>query len=1182
MSDILSKANSNQDTDDTDFYIITRTGFKELLDTNQITKRIQLLVNRKPKINHVNAYTLMLEVAKGLKNNMTTYEIDEYAANASASLSITNPNYLKIAARIAVDNHQKNTMRSFVDKMRKLYLNTIFVCDDDYKQVAKPHPLVSSVFFKYVEEHQDFIESIIDYNRDFLIDFFGFRTFQKSYSTNINGKPIERPQDLFMRVAIAINMQSKFDLETEYKLIKETYDFLSNKYYSHASPTYYNSGGIFQQLASCFLLGSGDSIEEILKTGDDASKISKRSGGIGVHVNSWRSTGSLIRGTNGKSSGIVPFLKIYEMEMIAFNQGGRRPGAMAVYLSSHHPDLIKFIHMRRNAGIEKERARELFYALWCNDLFLERVYDKQNPNAMWSMFDPAKCGDLSNLYGEEYRKKYLYLESKGLYACQMQARVIWKELFDTISDTGVPYICNSDAVNAANMHSNIGTIKSSNLCVSGDTLILTEHGYEPIIRLVGSKVDSDYMSESKVNGNKDNFHMIWNGELWSKAKFAQTSDTPKPMLKITTSDGCELKCTAEHKFLVERYTTQQGTNTLDNSNRVLLKLQADQLKTGDKLKTCDWPVINKEDVPQLNLKNNLKLLSAVLSRSSIYMSSGEPKTWQMEAMGEFKNLQKIKQICNLCGINPHIQMNGDLLDVLVFTSNDIKKLYNLGMEKLKVIPEEDSVYVAPYITVISIDVSEPEVTYCFNEPVSHTGIFNGIYAMNCTEIMLYSDTKEYAVCVLASISLSECVVDVEVRDYSALSEVKDVANMSNNSNVDLSKSTINELTNVSVVLDHTFPTNPVFDYKKLMSIVKVAIRNLNNVVDRTEHPIIETKRGNERHRPIGLGIQGLADTYAKLRYPFESEEAKKLNKKIFECIYYSALSESTKLCRKEWLRLKRECAEKGFVEVVTFIPGDYEEHITIYTRPEDIPKRVAAYPSAYWNGGSPIANGVFHWELYNLDPTLLSGMFDWESLRTHILEFGVKNSHVTAIMPTATSSQLFGNNECIEPYTSNIYKRETNAGEFIVMNKYLINDLYNAGLWNDTLKEYLLASKGSIQYIDGVPDDLKKLYKTVWEIDQCELIQQAIDRSPFIDQAQSLNLYCEKLNFNLFNKLMHKAWKGKLKTLKYYMHSREATAPNNFTIDPSKQKEMKELLEKIKPGKGFMEPLKDVCEACSA
>ena len=890
-----SDNNNNNNNDDEVIYVVTRKNLKEPLDTNQIVLRLQNLINRKQKINHVNPYELMLKVCEGISPGISTYKIDEYAANVAASLSISNPYYLQLAGRLAIDNHQKNTLRSFLDKMRMAYLHI----DTETKG---PAPMLNPVFFKFVEEHQDALEKMIDYSRDFNLTFFGLRTHQKSYSFIINDKPVERPQDTFLREAIAVNLTeanlsklTSHDLLTE---IKETYDQLSAGTYTHATPTISNSGGIREQLASCFLMGTNDSLEGIEKTGVDAAMISKWSGGIGIHVNSWRSTGSRIKGTNGKSSGIVPFLKIYDATMNAFNQGGRRPGSAKIFLMPHHPDFIKFLQLRRNDGAEKERARDLFYCMWIPDIFMERL----ETDEMWTFINPYVY-DLSQLTGDAYKKKYLELESNFLKTMtgddekkyRMKTREIWSLALKVRNETGEMSICFADTCNRYSMQQNIGVIKSSNLCV---------------------------------------------------------------------------------------------------------------------------------------------------------------------------------------------------------------------------------------------------------------------------EVILYSSDNEYATCVLASVALPKFVKD------------------------GYSDEELKQPEQERRILDHDYPKNPFFDYRGLLDLVeKVIVKNLNNVIDKTYSPCIEAERGNLRHRPIGIGVQGLDDAYAKMRYPFDSKEAMNLNKNIFECLYYGALTGSTHMCRKEYQKIRKECKENGKVVIKTYSPSDYEDHFITYTDVDNIPKNVAAYPSLYWNNGSPISKGIFHWELYGLKKEDLSGMFDWDSLKEHILIYGVKNSQLIALMPTATTSQLLGNNECFEPFTSNIYKRDTISGEFLVIKKYLIRDLHQLGIWNNNLKDYLILAEGSVQNIDGIPEEIKNLYKTAYEIDQKILVQQAIDRQPFVDQAQSLNLYSTTMTLTQWNKLMVQAWKGKLKTGIYYLHTAPQKMPLKFSIDPRKQKEMQEILDRNRAqivSANVYKPLQNVCDACGS
>lgn len=1110
LSPKSKQAESDEEVNSEVTYVITRTGRKEPLDPNKITKRLQSLINRQPKIPHVNPYDLMLEVSKGLKSGVSTYEIDEYAANASASLGITNPYYLKIAARIAIDNHQKNTQRSFLDKMRKLYLN--------YDKNNKLHQLIAEDYFKYVEEHQDFIEATIDYNRDFYLDFFGFQTFRRSYSMKIGGKPIERPQDMFMRTAIDLHMGTCGDIEEELNNIKETYNLLSNKLYTHASPTYYNAGSLNRQYASCFLLGTEDSLNGIMKTAKDIADMSKRAGGIGVHINNLRSTGALIRGTNGESSGIVPWLKIYNEVLKGFNQGGRRPGSAAFYIMPHHPDIMKFIEICRNGGPDEQRARDIFTALWIPDIFMERVAE----GSMWSTFDPDACGDLSDLTGDEYRAKYLELEAAQKYSFQLPARQIWEAALETNKDVGRLYICFADTANRLSMHKNLGIIKSSNLCVAPDTLILTEAGY------------SDIKTLSETNNGQ---HVIWNGFEYSKAQFAKTG-VNKKLLRVTFSDGVELKCTPEHKFAI-----RDPGDKLEYIEKTTAELQvndqvADYCLTLMKYGDADY-VYDENIVP--------------ISKSAETRMAWLRTRFENNQPLKREQLMQVKLLCNTLGFNPAIDYASGKL--LFNGANPVIMLYGLRKNNACVTVVDD----LDFARVASIEpVEEPSDTYCFNEPSAHMGIFNGVLAMNCSEIYLYSNSNEYAVCILSSIALPNFVFDGYSTEELAQPE------------------------ETRRPLNHEFPVNPYFDFTKLLKVTEQVTYNLNMIVNKTCHPLEETRRGSDRHRPIGIGVQGLDDCYAKMRHPFASEEARVLNKKIFETIYYAALSESTLMARKEYLTIKRKCKEQGSVVLSTHAADHYDLVQVEYTNPDDIPKTVAAYPSMLWNGGSPIAHGVFHWELAGLTKNDLSGMFDWETLREHIKTYGVKNSLTVACMPTASTSQLLGNNECIEPYTSNIYKRSTLAGEYIVVKKYLMEDLYRLGIWNSSIKDYLLASGGSIQYIDGIPDELKRLYPTVWEIDQEELIQQSIDRQPFVDQGQSLNLYVEKLKTSTWKKLMFKAWKGGLKTGKYYLHSKPAVTPQKFTIDPAKQEEMRKLLEKNKHGTAFLEPLHEICELCSA
>jgi ribonucleoside-diphosphate reductase alpha subunit len=909
-----------------DMYVINRAGAKEPLELEQILTRLKKLINRPPIINYVNYNTLAMQIVSELKTGISTTQIDEFIAQVADSKSITEPKYAELAARLVVDNHHKNTATSFLDKMKEAYLRKI------NNEVV---PLISKEFWQYVKDNYERIHSIIKYERDFLFDYFGFKTFQKTYSLKRNNKDdkgFDRPQDMWMRIAVSIHMNVHDDINDDFKYIEQTYDNLSNMLYTHATPTISNSGTVNNQLASCFLLATDDSLDGIKDTSKEMCQISKLGGGIGLHINCIRSKGSLIRGTNGSSDGITNFLRCWDIDMQAFNQGGKRPGSAAIYLMPHHPDIEKFLQMKLATGLDNERARHLSYAVWVPDLFMERT----KSGKLWSLFDPNTTKDLSYYFdsknSKKYTEEYVKLEENKQYVKQVDPREIWNLIYESNLSTGMPYICFSDIANTYNMQNNLGVIKSSNLC---------------------------------------------------------------------------------------------------------------------------------------------------------------------------------------------------------------------------------------------------------------------------TEIFEYSDNNETAVCNLASICLPKFVED----SFSDLEiKTKAIPNITH------------ELNNIRE-LDHKFPLHPVFNYKKLIDVVSIAVTNLNIIIDKTLYANEKTRRSNFRHRPIAIGIQGLADVYCKMRFPFDSPEAHHINKIISETIYYAAVSQSSKLCRESYNKLKSKVRlyndkvhlaklnnndtinsnnDTNTILPVTFTmhhQHDYNLTEVIFNDVKDIPKDIYAYPSMKWvgeNGPSNISKGIFHWELYGVTPSEVTNdkmekvpRYDWESLREHIKIFGVRNSLLVGLMPTATTSQLLGNNECMEPYTSNIYKRKTLAGEFIIINKWLMNDLYKLNMWTKELKDYLETCDGSIQYIDGIPDDIKKLYKTSREIDTEVLIDQAIDRQPYVDQGQSLNWYSlnhKNMDYKYFLKLSFRAWNGKLKTAKYYLHSKAAITAQKFTVDPKLQKTILDKIQKVNE-----QPIEDtICMSCSS
>lgn len=1064
--------------------VVKRNGTTEDVSFDKVLNRIQFAAKGLEVNPTLIAQRTLLRIYDGVK----TSELDDLAAQLSISLMTTNPDYGILASRIAISNHHRSTSEKFTDVIKELA----------HQVVEKTGEVISNVSEELVrlcEEHGDVINAKLDYQRDYDLDYFGFKTLEKLQYLlrNTKGKTLERPQHLLMRVSLAL--WGSVNLEQAFK----TYDLLSKRYFIHATPTNFNAGTPRQQLSSCFLLAmkGPDSIAGIYDTLKDCAMISKYAGGIGLHIHDIRAKGSLIRGTNGTSNGIVPMLRnfndtaryvdqcftpdtlvitesgaqaistilpgekvltsegvfhtvlkqviheysgrmfriqlegrheavqvteehpilsfpseghplehclkqiqaglkmvdyhevkelqvgdytvfphgehgriqaiepveytgrVHDFEIdgphdytvahlgIAHNGGGKRNGSFAIYLEPWHADVEDFLKLKLNTGSEEERCRDLFYALWVPDLFMERV-EKNEP---WTLFCPAEAPGLSDVYGDEFRALYTRYEQEGRGRKQVDAQKLWFRILDSQIETGTPYLLYKDACNQKSNQKNLGTIKSSNLCVAPETLILTDKGQFPIHTLAGQEV------------------RVWNGEKWSTTTIQKTGEGQR-LVTVYLSNGAQVTCTPYHKFLLSH----------------------------DKQTICEAPRVDAS-----------------------LLSSGT----------------------TLCP-------------------------YRLPDSEQEIA-----------LTVLRVaDEGRTDDTYCFNEPDNHAGVFNGVLTGNCSEIIEYSSETEQSVCNLASIALP-AYVNAKTR---------------------------------------------TFDFKKLREVVGVAIRNLNRVIDINFYPTPETKTSNMRHRPVGLGVQGLADVFALLRVPWESDKAAELNQLIFEHLYYAAVEASCDIAQQE---------------------GPYSTF-----------------------QGSPMSQGLFQYDLWKVTPlTSAEGLIQWtavseekeqtlpwEDLKARVKEHGLRNSLLVAPMPTASTSQIMGYNECIEPITSNIYTRRTLAGEFIVINKYLMADLKKLDLWNEMMKQQIITRNGSVQGIDLIPESIQRLYKTAWEIKQKTLIDMAAARGAFICQSQSLNLFVADPNYAKLTSMHFYGWKRGLKTGLYYLRTRAPVMAQKFTIDPDLQK----------------------------
>jgi ribonucleoside-diphosphate reductase alpha chain len=427
-------------------YVLKRDGRNEPVMFDKITSRIKKMCYGLNAL--VDPVKVAMRVIEGLYDGVTTSELDNLASEIAATMTTTHPDYAKLAARIAVSNLHKDTKKSFSSTIEDLY---VYV----NPRTGKKAPLIADDVYQIIMDNADKLDSTIIYNRDFNYDYFGFKTLERSYLLKLNGKIAERPQHMLMRVAIGIH---KEDIDEAI----ETYELMSKKYFTHATPTLFNSGTPKPQMSSCFLLQlQDDSIEGVYDTLKQTAKISQSAGGIGLSIHNIRATGSYIRGTNGTSNGIVPMLRVYNDTARYVDQGGgKRKGSFAIYLEPWHADIFDFLDLRKNTGKEEMRARDLFYALWISDLFMKRVQE----NGPWTLMCPNECPNLFDTYGDEFEALYTKYESEGRGRKTIKARELWEKVLEAQIETGNPYMLYKDAANRKSNQKNLGVIRSSNLC----------------------------------------------------------------------------------------------------------------------------------------------------------------------------------------------------------------------------------------------------------------------------------------------------------------------------------------------------------------------------------------------------------------------------------------------------------------------------------------------------------------------------------------------------------------------------------------------------------------------------------------------------------------------------------------------------------------------------------------------
>ena len=1077
------RARTRSDTSppQTTMRVTKRNGSTEPVDLNKIVRA----VNRNCKgLSEVDAMRVATKTISGLYDGATTSELDRLSIQTAASLIAEEPQYGRLAARLLTAYIAKEVGN------QEIYAFST--------AIANAHKLgrVNARLAAMVATNARKLNDAIAPERDHEFEYFGLRTLYDRYLLRhpVTRLVIETPQQFFMRIACALT-------ETITETL-ELYRLLSTLEYLPGSPTMFNAGTAHEQLSSCFLLDSPtDHLEAIYQKYMDIALLSKFSGGIGLAYHRIRSRGSLIESTNGHSNGIVPWLKTLDSSVSAVNQGGKRKGAACVYLESWHADIEQFLELRDNTGDEASRTHNLNLANWIPDLFMRRV----EADGMWSLFDPKLVPDLPDLWGEAFDSAYEAAEAAGLAVKTLKARDLYTRMLRTLAQTGNGWMTFKDASNrACNQTAVAGrTVHLSNLCVAPETKILTSKGHVEIVDLVDQRVD------------------VWNGSKWSSVEVKQTGHDVE-LLRVVLSNGATIDCTPQHKFAVAH----------GYSGRWDLR-DAQDLVPGTRLAKFDMPVITDGD----RGSTSLAYAHGFFCGDGTYTASGRARTTlygSKRDLAERLDLEGHRRTDSSDRINVYYESMPPKFQVPTRMDSSYRLAWLAGVidsdGTVARNGDNESIQIGNVNVAFLHDIRLMLTTLGVNAKVTlmreaeehELPDGRGGHAMYPTQAMYRllissGDTKR-----LYDLGLHphRCVLAGRLPQREALRfvtvvEVVDTGRVSNtycfteplqhlgtfNGVVTGQCTEIIEVTspdeaavcNLGSINLGRHVTDGSFDFDKLARTVRTAIRQLDRVIDLNFYPIAATQRSNSKWRPVGLGVMGLQDVFFQLGWAFDAPEARQLSKKIAERIYFHALTTSAELA-----------VEKGQH------PGFYETRA---------------------------ARGELQFDAWGVTP---EDPAQWEALRVMIRATGLRNSLLIAIAPTATIASIAGCYECIEPQISNLFKRETLSGDFIQINRYLVEALKKLGLWTEPTRQRLLHAEGSVQGMAEVPEDIRKMFRTVWEMPMRSLIDMAADRGAFIDQSQSLNLFVESPNIGELSAMYFHAWKKGLKTT-YYLRSRPAT-----------------------------------------
>lgn len=1177
--------------------VIKRSGKREDVSFDKITARIKKLCYGLDT-KYVQYIEICKKVIQGLYDGVTTTELDNLAAETAASMATIHPDYNILAARIAISNLHKNTQKSFSRTMRALH-NYV---DPKTGQRAN---LIGDVTHKIIQKNKDRIDSAIIYDRDYNFDYFGFKTLERAYLLRMNGKVAERPQHTLMRAALGIHGE---DIEAAI----ETYNYMSNKWFIHATPTLFNAGTPKPQLSSCFVAGTqvftiNDGVKNIedVQIGD---MVVTHKGNVKpvvqLHKNPLNSRQlydvKLFGSPKVTVTGNHRFWSISKEQLnwnetpqwnsIEYLREGDYvaiPNKQETYLPESI-DLTEYIpESYGNVNVEFDTDEEYIYPVskWERKHKLNPndstviVTGKHNKVKRYLSIDRSFAyllglwiGDGHILQSRDKPKTHQFVRGIGLTFHKGAYRLIGKTAGMLKEMFGIePYITKPNSTNTISIVINSHVVGHFFLSTFGNTFkgkklanFVYDWDHEMIRSFMEGLVSSDgcVTASGSVRVTLSNISLV-------KSIFALCRNVNIP---LSYSEAKMIKKGATTR--TARISIPRDSILLEN---VLKEYDDDRLEVMMAKKTSKS--YKKEINGQTFLRISKKIKSALQPQYVYTLGVEDDHSYVVEGMvcencfllsmvedsipGIFETLSrcaKISQSAGGIGLSIHnIRAKGSYIKGTGGYSNGLVPMLRVYNDTARYVDQGGgkrkgafAIYLEPWHADIFdfLDLKKnhgkeeqrardlfyamwiPDLfmervkangnwsLFCPNEAPNLHDTYGGEF-----EALYHRYEKAgKARKVVKAQDLWFKILEAQIETGTPYMLYKDACNKkSNQKNLGTIRSSnlcteiveytaedevaVCNLASISLVKFAPKYQGGTYDFNKLYEVTRIVTRNLNKIIDINYYPIPEAQNSNFRHRPIGIGVQGLADAFIKMRYPFDSKEARKLNRDIFETMYFAALTESCALAKKE---------------------GTYQTY-----------------------EGSPISKGEFQFDMWGVTP---SQRWDWKQLKSDIQKYGIRNSLLLAPMPTASTSQILGNNECFEPYTSNIYTRRTLSGEYIVVNRHLFKDLIHLGLWNEDMKERIIAANGSIKDIPEIPQDLKELYKTVWEISQKVVINMAADRGAYICQSQSMNLFVENPNFKKLSSMHFYAWQKGLKTGMYYLRSKAAAAPIKFTLSSKHQR----------------------------